>query len=437
MSGELRRRSISRTPYGSVGLAVAASAAWAGTVLAQSTTTGAKPPSPGTPNGHQVVTLTDTLPGGVGGVAVDRAGMIYVADFANTVWRVTPAGEVQVFATGLYGASGNAIDSQGRLIQSNFYNHTVSRISRTGEVTTLATGFNGPVGIAMGPEDEMVVTNCSGNTLSKLTPDGTVSPFAESPLFACPNGITRAPDGTHFVVNFSDTSVLSVSDDGTVREFAQLPGGGNGHITFARGSLWATSFRGNRIYQIGLDGTVTLAGGTGTPGGSDGPALEATFTLPNGIATNVQQNRLYINDYLVRPQGTELVPPAPRSILRQIKLASFSDRLAAALTTGGIEAMTETYREWKSSPSGAGFTELEVNGFGYALLTAGNLAAAHRVFELNAESYPQSWNVWDSLGEALKALGEREESIAMYEKSLELNPGNQNARAMLEELRSS
>ena len=426
---------MKRTARVSMSLAVAFSAAGAGTILAQATSAQGSGSSAPAPNGHQVVTLTDTLPGGVGGVAVDRAGMIYVADFANTVWRVTPAGKVEVFATGLYGASGNAIDSQGRLIQSNFYNHTVSRISRTGEISTLAKGFNGPVGIAMGPDDHMVVTNCSGNTLSKVTPDGVVTPFAESPLFACPNGVTRAPDGTHFVVNFSDTSVLSVAEDGTVEEFAKLPGGGNGHITFARGSLWATSFRGNRVYQIGLDGTVTLAGGTGVPGRGDGPALEATFTLPNGIATNAQQNRLYINDYLVRPQGTELVPPAPKSILRQIKLASFSDRLAAALTTGGIEAMTETYRAWKSSPSGGGFTELEVNGFGYALLSAGNLQAARRAFELNAESYPQSWNAWDSLGEALKALGETEESIAMYEKSLELNPGNQNARTMLEELR--
>ncbi|NNF26073.1 MAG: tetratricopeptide repeat protein, partial [Gemmatimonadetes bacterium] len=73
----------------------------------------------------------------------------------------------------------------------------------------------------------------------------------------------------------------------------------------------------------------------------------------------------------------------------------------------------------------------------YALLSAGNLQAARRVFELNAESYPQSWNVYDSLGEALKALGETEESIAMYEKSLEINPGNQNARAMLSELRGT
>ncbi|NNF26686.1 MAG: hypothetical protein HKN73_05685, partial [Gemmatimonadetes bacterium] len=401
----MKRRQVSRIAF-APGVAFVASAISFGAVVAQSTTTGGGASPASVPNGHRVVTLTDTLPGGVGGVAVDRAGMIYVADFANTVWRVTPAGEVQVFATGLYGASGNAIDSKGRLIQSNFHGHSLSRISRMGEVSTLATGFNGPVGVAIGPDDHMVVTNCSGNTLSKVTPEGEVTDFAESPLFACPNGITRAPDGTHFVVNFSDTKVLSVARDGTVSEFADLPGGGNGHITFANGSLWATSFRGNRVYGISLDGTATLVAGTGAPGLADGPALEAAFTLPNGIATNAQQNRLYINDFLIRPQGTELVPPAPRSILRQIKLASLSDRLAAALAAGGIDAMTETYREWKSGPSGGGFTELEMNGFGYALLSAGNLQAARRVFELNAESYPQSWNVYDSLGEALKALGE-------------------------------
>jgi len=388
-----------------------------------------------TPRGNQVVTLTDTLPGGVGGVAVDRAGFVYVADFGETVWRVTPNGEVTTFATGLYGTSGNAIDSKGRLIQSNFHGNYLARIDRKGNVSILAEGFNGPVGVAIGPEDDMVVANCSGNTLSKVTADGAVSPFAESTELNCPNGIVRAPDGTHYVVNFSDTKVLAVGPDGAVRHFADLPGGGNGHITFARGSLWATSFRGNRVYRIDLDGTVTPIAGTGEPGLADGDALEARFQLPNGIAANTQQNRLYINDYLVRPRGTELVPPAPKSILRQVKLASLSDAMVAALSNSGVDAMTQVYRDWKASPGGGGFTEVEMNVLGYTLMGQGNLAAAIRVFELNVESYPGSWNVYDSLAEAHMNAGNQNRAIELYEKSLELNPGNTNGTEMLERLR--
>ena len=58
------------------------------------------------------------------------------------------------------------------------------------------------------------------------------------------------------------------------------------------------------------------------------------------------------------------------------------------------------------------------------------------VFKLNVESYPASWNVYDSLGEAYKNAGETTLAIHNYEKSLELNPDNSNGAQILEELRS-
>ena len=98
-----------------------------------------------TAQGERVYSLTDTLVGGVGGVAVDRAGRIYVADFAETVWKVTPDGRASVFATGFYGASGNAIDSRGNLFQSNFYGQYISKVDRFGNHETFAdSGFAGP-----------------------------------------------------------------------------------------------------------------------------------------------------------------------------------------------------------------------------------------------------------------------------------------------------
>ena len=53
--------------------------------------------------------LTDVIEGHqVGGVAIDLVGNIYVADFGDVVWKITPEGERQQLASGLYGASGNA-----------------------------------------------------------------------------------------------------------------------------------------------------------------------------------------------------------------------------------------------------------------------------------------------------------------------------------------
>jgi len=57
--------------------------------------------------------LTEVIEGhAVGGVTIDLVGNIYVADFGDFVWKITPEGERQVFGSGLYGASGNVIDKE-------------------------------------------------------------------------------------------------------------------------------------------------------------------------------------------------------------------------------------------------------------------------------------------------------------------------------------
>ncbi|MDX1396250.1 MAG: tetratricopeptide repeat protein [Gemmatimonadota bacterium] len=410
-----------------VAILVAAIAAGAATLSAPASAQTA----PGVAAGARVSTVGDTLVGAVGGVSVDALGFIYSADFRETVYRIHPDGRAEVFATGLYGASGNAVDARGNLYQASFNGHHITRIDRHGDQEIVVEGLAGPVGVAWTPE-ALYVCNCQANTISRAVPRGEVTTFAESPLFACPNGITRAPDGNLYVVNFGDDRVLRVSPDGEVSEFARLPGGGNGHITFARGDLYATSFRGHRVYRVGLDGQVTLFAGTGAAGEMDGPALEATFTFPNGIAAGAAGDRLYINDYINRSPPGLAIPPVPKSTVRVVKLPSISDVMAAALRAGGIERLEAAYRDFKTAPATAGlFTEIEVNAVGYALMGAGNLAAAKKVFELNAESYPNSWNVWDSLAEVHMNAGDGERAIELYEKSLALNPSNTNATRMI------
>lgn len=80
--------------------------------------------------------------------------------------------------------------------------------------------------------------------------------------------------------------------------------------------------------------------------------------------------------------------------------------------------------------------EAALNRLGYALLGEGRPADAVAVFEMNVKAFPDSWNVHDSLGEALAANGDRERAIASYERSLQLNAQNTNAAAALERLRA-
>jgi tetratricopeptide (TPR) repeat protein len=54
---------------------------------------------------------------------------------------------------------------------------------------------------------------------------------------------------------------------------------------------------------------------------------------------------------------------------------------------------------------------------------------------LNTENYPGSFNAFDSLGGAYEALGDTKEAIKHYQKSLELNPNNENASRKIESLK--
>ncbi|MDH3734733.1 MAG: alpha/beta fold hydrolase [Gemmatimonadota bacterium] len=79
--------------------------------------------------------------------------------------------------------------------------------------------------------------------------------------------------------------------------------------------------------------------------------------------------------------------------------------------------------------------EPTVNQLGYALL-AQEPDKAVQFFEANVENYPDSFNAWDSLGDGLAAQGETDRAIESYQRSLELNPENENARTRIEELKA-
>ena len=67
--------------------------------------------------------------------------------------------------------------------------------------------------------------------------------------------------------------------------------------------------------------------------------------------------------------------------------------------------------------------------------TAGKSNEALKLFKLNIELYPNAFNTYDSYGECLLKLEDKENAIKAYEKSLELNPDNENAIEVLSGLK--
>jgi hypothetical protein len=116
---------------------------------------------------------------------------------------------------------------------------------------------------------------------------------------------------------------------------------------------------------------------------------------------------------------------------------SIAEPLLAVLKTNAADAAVKEYQRLKSSKSEVyDFGEGELNNLGYELLGMKRTRDAVKILELNTEAYPQSSNVYDSLGEAYMADGSRELAIQNYEKSLRLDPKNANAVEKLKELRA-
>jgi hypothetical protein len=118
------------------------------------------------------------------------------------------------------------------------------------------------------------------------------------------------------------------------------------------------------------------------------------------------------------------VDPALAAILAADTMRSVGDRVAEAVAAGDTAGAERILREARAAVINR-FRNLEgdINALGYRLLRSGDATRAIAVFTINTRVYPGSANTFDSLGEALLAVGRREESITAYRRALEIEPG--------------
>lgn len=282
------------------------------------------------------------------GLVVADDGSIYVADSTNNaIRRVTPEGVVStlVGANGAGHVDGPALaallfvpvslalDDTGNLLVGEGGNHDIRRVSlATGETTTIAgaeAGYvDGPLAIARFQAVTAVVYDAStqdiylvdsGNHAVRRIDQraGQVSTFAGNgesgsadgsgteARFDTPVGLARDPGGTFWVSDTGNTTIRQITMTGAVTTIAGAPGmsgyaeARGGAARFAR--PWGVAFDVDRdallvadswnhvVREVHRDGTTRLAAGipsveSPVPGGADGPADQATFRLPSGIA---------------------------------------------------------------------------------------------------------------------------------------------------------
>lgn len=243
------------------------------------------------------------------GIAVDRAGSVYVADTANSaIRRISPSGQVTTIAGSLGSVGyldetgelarfalpvGIAVDADGQISVAESGNRTVRQISPEDVVTTLVGA----------PEFRTVsVPGTSGIQVPVDPVDGTRT----TARFFGPTSIAYGRDGDIYVTDYS--SVRKVTRQGVVSTIAgsldpilpfnavpasriSLPSGiavdADGAIFFCDAAL-------HSVGRVSAAGAIIAIAGSSS-GNADGVGTQATFRSPKGIAIDADGN-LYVSD---------------------------------------------------------------------------------------------------------------------------------------------
>src|SRR5881275_1915714 len=290
------------------------------------------------------------------GVAADSAGNVYVTDFSNTIRKITPAGVVTTLAgtPGVHGSAdgtgsaaqfwqpwGIAVDSAGIVYVADQANSTIRKITPAGVVTTIAGAagmfgsadgsgsaarFNAPDGIAVDSSGNLYVADTLNSTIRKITSTGVVTTLAGTPggigsadgtgsaaRFNYPDALTVAGT-TLYVAEAYNSTIRKVTSTGVVTTFAGTAGAFgniNGTGSAARfnspygvaatttGIIYVADSGNHEIRKITPARAVTTFAGSATTdgggiGSADGTGRIARFNYPNGVAVN--GTTVYVGD---------------------------------------------------------------------------------------------------------------------------------------------
>jgi sugar lactone lactonase YvrE len=183
-----------------------------------------------------------------GGVAVDGAGDLFIADSNNhRVVEVTPGGvETTVPATGLSAPNGVAVGGAGDLFITDQNNNRVIEVTPSGVQTTVpAIGLSDPNGVAVDGAGDLFITDQNNNRVVEITPGGvqTTVPATGLSGFAVYSGslensfVAVDAAGDVFIADNGNSQVVEVTPSYLLTTAASPASGGT--VTPASGSYYS------------------------------------------------------------------------------------------------------------------------------------------------------------------------------------------------------
>lgn len=243
------------------------------------------------------------VPPALAGLAIDRAGNVFVTDRSNNqVIQITADGRIERIAgNGTRSDSGDGgpavlagLRDPGPIVADSRFgiyiasSTLIRRIAPDGSISLLA-GSNKP-GSADDPE---AVGQARFNSISGLALDGS------GVLYVADRGNNRIRriDASGAVTTFAGTGEPATGGDGGPADLARFDGPADLAIS-SEGVMYLSESEGHVVRRIGPDGVVSTVAGTGIPGrsGDGGPATAAQLDSPAGLDIDAAGN-LYVADW--------------------------------------------------------------------------------------------------------------------------------------------
>jgi len=223
-------------------------------------------------------------------IALDHEGRLYVADTGNNAIRVvTPDGAVTTLAGGgepgyldgvgraarFNGPVGIAVDDAGIVYVADTYNDRIRRIAPDGTVTTLAgngkpglldgaaltAGFDTPSALAAGRDGVLYVADTGNHAVRRIGADGVVSTVAiplegeRRPPLRRPVGLALTRDGYLYIAAGSGGRILQLAPDG---EYRPLPDADRPQDPAGFGPDGTVQLYGPRGIAVARDGSLVV-----------------------------------------------------------------------------------------------------------------------------------------------------------------------------------